>query len=347
MTENIYANFEDLGITCNDKTQVSPKIGTQCIQGCGTKVFYILIVILVILLACVMILGIVINNQKKEMENVHVTLSTRNASLDNLMQENYEQKKEMENLRVILRTMNASQQTIASLDSCKQENSKRQTCNNGWECFLMCYTFSDDYKNWNDARRACEEDNSHLIVINSDQEQDVFVNMVTSHIWIGLTDQQQEGTWQWVDGTSYQHVAKFWHEGNPDDYNKKEDCVELYHIDGKTLWNDNDCTKKQKWICEKNFSAMKQRDVAYPKPPTSQQWSGVTRSMQTHVDGANQERPDDDLNLSEAEASENEAGDPLENGPHRIERLRNQRANQPINPGNNQSTNFQHGQGRR
>ncbi|XP_043944421.1 hepatic lectin-like [Protopterus annectens] len=164
----------------------------------------------------------------------------------------HEQKKEMETVHIILRTMNASQQTyIASLDSWMQNSSKRQNCNNGWECFQRCYTFSNDSKNWNDARHACEEDNSHLIVIDSKLEQDVFSQITTSHYWIGLTDQQQEGIWQWVDGTSYDDGVKFWHTGNPDDYHNNEDCIELYHHDGKTLWNDSNCNRRQKWICEK------------------------------------------------------------------------------------------------
>ncbi|XP_043936300.1 hepatic lectin-like isoform X2 [Protopterus annectens] len=172
------------------KTSLPSSSGTRRIQGCGTKVFYILIVILVILLACVVILGIMI--------------------------------------------------------------SKRQTCNNDQKCIQRCYVFSDERKNWTDAKHACEKDNFHLVVINSKQEQDVFVNMNTLNYWIGLTDQEEEGTWQWVDGTSYKDGVKFWHKDNPSDSHKNEDCAELHHDDDKTLWNDNDCTKKQKWICEKS-----------------------------------------------------------------------------------------------
>ncbi|PIO23475.1 hypothetical protein AB205_0116600, partial [Aquarana catesbeiana] len=72
--------------------------------------------------------------------------------------------------------------------------------------------------------------------------------------WIGLTD--TDGTWRWVDGTSYDITPKFWAKNQPDDWKDHglkggEDCVTLR--DGYD-WNDIHCSNKIKYICEKKMT---------------------------------------------------------------------------------------------
>ncbi|PIO30347.1 hypothetical protein AB205_0182940, partial [Aquarana catesbeiana] len=72
--------------------------------------------------------------------------------------------------------------------------------------------------------------------------------------WIGLTE--ADGTWRWVDGTSYDITPKFWAKNQPDDWKdpgveEGEDCATLR--DGYD-WNDFRCSIKRKYICEKKMT---------------------------------------------------------------------------------------------
>ncbi|CAL8329214.1 unnamed protein product [Lota lota] len=111
-----------------------------------------------------------------------------------------------------------------------------------------CYYMSHSKKNWNDSRKACRERGSDLIVVNSKEEQDLFL----SGFWLGLTDAEVEGTWKWVDGTPL--TTAYWGHPQPDNNgpapNKEEDCVENYGMDG---WNDASCLADRYWICEKKL----------------------------------------------------------------------------------------------
>ncbi|XP_072497364.1 asialoglycoprotein receptor 1 [Notamacropus eugenii] len=125
-------------------------------------------------------------------------------------------------------------------------------CPLGWlEFEESCYWFSRSGKPWTEAEKYCQMENSHLVVINSWSEQS-FVIHHTSPVstWIGLND--LEGTWKWVDGTSYDSNIKNWMPSQPDNWHGHglgggEDCVHL-HSDGG--WNDDVCQRPYRWVCE-------------------------------------------------------------------------------------------------
>ncbi|CAO2643901.1 C-type lectin domain family 10 member A [Lemmus lemmus] len=70
-----------------------------------------------------------------------------------------------------------------------------------------CYWFSQTQKSWPEADKYCQLENAHLVVVNSMEEQNFLqeklANVVT---WMGLTD--QNGPWQWVDGTELEKGFK-------------------------------------------------------------------------------------------------------------------------------------------
>ncbi|XP_017735546.1 PREDICTED: CD209 antigen-like protein 2 isoform X2 [Rhinopithecus bieti] len=65
-----------------------------------------------------------------------------------------------------------------------------------------CYFMSNSQRNWHDSITACQEVGAQLVVIKSAEEQN-FLQLQSSRsnrfTWMGLSDLNQEGTWQWVD----------------------------------------------------------------------------------------------------------------------------------------------------
>nr|XP_039274127.1 C-type lectin lectoxin-Thr1-like [Styela clava] len=69
------------------------------------------------------------------------------------------------------------------------------------------------------------------------------------HTWIGLNDIQHENTFVWEDGVTAKADSIPWHEGEPNDANGNEDCVD---IASGFDWNLNDqyCGAKLQYLCE-------------------------------------------------------------------------------------------------
>uniref|UniRef100_A0A8C5QMF7 C-type lectin domain-containing protein n=1 Tax=Leptobrachium leishanense TaxID=445787 RepID=A0A8C5QMF7_9ANUR len=157
-------------------------------------------------------------------------------------------QKDIASVLVVLRKLSdwATKQNSSFLDS---------LCGADWAHHsFSCYYLSSDTLSWQDAKKACESMNSHLLVINNNEEQrfiSTFSRPFTS--WIGLTD--ADGSWEWVDGTPYDSTPKSWQDGQPDDYyyhqlGGGEDCAQMKFIT-TAGWNDEHCTRKQYYICEK------------------------------------------------------------------------------------------------
>uniref|UniRef100_A0AAY5EYQ1 C-type lectin domain-containing protein n=1 Tax=Electrophorus electricus TaxID=8005 RepID=A0AAY5EYQ1_ELEEL len=137
----------------------------------------------------------------------------------------------------------------------------------GWFYFRSkLYYISLEMKTWSEGRQDCNNRGADLVIINSREEQrerasvhlifhtlqphlqEFTVKMVgNSKAWIGLTDTEKEGEWKWVDGTEF--TTEYWKENEPNDIDNNEDCVEQTNKKG---WNDNACSEKQMWICEKS-----------------------------------------------------------------------------------------------
>ncbi|XP_018429119.1 PREDICTED: hepatic lectin-like [Nanorana parkeri] len=125
-----------------------------------------------------------------------------------------------------------------------------RSCENGWVEFEgHCYFFSGFELNWAQAEMICLNRGSHLVIINSQAEQN-FLQSKTNrrYYWIGLTDLETEGTFKWIDGTGLSYTS--WRNGEPNDGLGKEDCAHLFS-EGK--WNDYPCNSNSSAICEKNL----------------------------------------------------------------------------------------------
>ena len=97
---------------------------------------------------------------------------------------------------------------------------------------------------WNGGY-SCYAIGGYPVTVNDAAENEM-VRLLAGeqNAWIGLHDGREEGRFEWMVGSSnYTN----WSEGEPNNYNDREDCVEITP-DG--LWNDNYCGARRRVVCE-------------------------------------------------------------------------------------------------
>ncbi|XP_009814178.2 C-type lectin domain family 17, member A-like [Gavia stellata] len=124
-------------------------------------------------------------------------------------------------------------------------------CPAGWQQFAKtCYFFSTTTKPWLAAKDFCTDFNAHLAIVDSELENKFLANHIMDNqiFWLGLTDMDKEGDWQWVDGRSLS--LSFWNSGEPNNVGHHgEDCATIY---SSGHWNDATCSLAEPWICERS-----------------------------------------------------------------------------------------------
>ena len=96
-----------------------------------------------------------------------------------------------------------------------------------------------------EARRFCEKFNSHLVEINSEEENTAIQAEIgrkgfqSRHIefWLGITDRNSEGNWVLESNGESLPFSK-WEPNQPDDGGEGEDCA---HMGSVGKWNDRFC----------------------------------------------------------------------------------------------------------
>jgi len=112
-----------------------------------------------------------------------------------------------------------------------------------------CYKFPGDSRTWADARAICQVDGGDLVVIN-DAEEHAFLNanrVQSGSFWIGYTDSDVEGTWEWLSPSSYTswHVA-----GGEPNGGAAQNCAAIQHAATPGNFVDNACGDMHSYICE-------------------------------------------------------------------------------------------------
>ncbi|XP_062386719.1 C-type lectin domain family 4 member E-like [Sardina pilchardus] len=124
------------------------------------------------------------------------------------------------------------------------------TCPDGWRRLgSSIYFVSTGTMSWSSSRKDCRERGADLVIINSRVEQE-FVNTLSQHVWIGLTEHNTDSMWKWVDGT--QLSTGYWAPGEPNEYRSGEDCTVSRSSSGSlNSWNDERCHTEYAWVCER------------------------------------------------------------------------------------------------
>ncbi|XP_027526371.1 C-type lectin domain family 17, member A-like [Neopelma chrysocephalum] len=132
------------------------------------------------------------------------------------------------------------------------EGSRR--CSAGWQLFgKSCYSFSWESSSWGEAREACADLGSHLVVVNDEDEQKFLIENMnrSSSYWLGITDREENGKWDWINGEkpSFSFWTILGKEGDKD-----KDLKNCGIIDPKGFWNNDLCSNPHPWICEKSWN---------------------------------------------------------------------------------------------
>ncbi|XP_047433202.1 CD209 antigen-like protein E [Mugil cephalus] len=120
----------------------------------------------------------------------------------------------------------------------------------GWLYFKDSFYYIFPVKKpWQESQDDCRQRGADLVIVNSREEQD-FLREFRRVTWIGLSDRETEGTWEWVDGTLLN--KSFWKTGEPNNYGgRDEDCGTIQNYEQFNNWNDTPCKSENFWICEK------------------------------------------------------------------------------------------------
>ncbi|XP_031239187.1 C-type lectin domain family 6 member A [Mastomys coucha] len=125
-------------------------------------------------------------------------------------------------------------------------------CPNHWKSFgSSCYLISTKENFWSISEQNCVQMGAHLVVINTEAEQNFITQQLNESLsyFLGLSDPQGNGKWQWMDNTPFSQNVRFWHPHEPN--LPEERCASIvYWNPSKWGWNDVFCDSKHNSICE-------------------------------------------------------------------------------------------------
>nr|XP_057156504.1 C-type lectin domain family 4 member M [Pan paniscus] len=195
--------------------------------------------------------------EKSKLQEIYQELTQLKAAVGELpekseLQEIYQELTQLKAALGKLPDQSKQQQIYQELTDLKTAFERLcRHCPKDWTFFQgNCYFMSNSQRNWHNSVTACREVRAQLVVIKSAEEQN-FLQLQTSRSnrfsWMGLSDLNQEGTWQWVDGSPLSpSFQRYWNSGEPNN-SGNEDCAEF----SGSGWNDNRCDIDNYWICKK------------------------------------------------------------------------------------------------
>lgn len=94
--------------------------------------------------------------------------------------------------------------------------------------------------NWEEAKKYCESLGGHLATITSKEEEDIVLDLLKeSEIkvsWLGATDLNPNGKFEWINGEELTYTN--WAPNEPNNDQGVEHYLVLYKVEGEWTWND-------------------------------------------------------------------------------------------------------------
>ncbi len=109
--------------------------------------------------------------------------------------------------------------------------------------------YCSSYSNytWAEARELSAAAGGQLVIVEDEQENEFIRNgIMTDYAWIGLTDEESEGTYKWVNGEESTFFN--WNPGEPNNNGGNEDYVRLLKYNGK--WTDRNQWFEAEFVME-------------------------------------------------------------------------------------------------
>lgn len=131
-----------------------------------------------------------------------------------------------------------------SKDWLNSEKSREEYKNKWFCCEEKCYYFSNIDKTFDESRKFCTNQGSHLLKIEDEDEQNFVQSLVSYFYWIGLSRKGSVSPWMWEDGSLIQYKLNLW--------NSKINSNCAYVTGTKVAATV--CTRQYFFICEKNYT---------------------------------------------------------------------------------------------
>ena len=94
------------------------------------------------------------------------------------------------------------------------------------------------------AVSACSQHGSHLVFIESKEEQDFIAGSAKADVWIGLANSSFDEA-RWLDGT----IATY-NNLKPSSFNDNGICFQIL-LEYASSWSDKECSRQFRYVCEK------------------------------------------------------------------------------------------------
>jgi len=125
------------------------------------------------------------------------------------------------------------------------------------------YQFIPEKKTWNSARKIAQQKSGYLVSITSEDENKFITSLIQKacakrndknpHVWIGLSNDNDENKWTWESGEKYEFNS--WCNGEPNNWGGFETAVQFNkdaNIDPEGIgrWNDMPSDSKTYFVIE-------------------------------------------------------------------------------------------------
>ncbi|CAC5406884.1 unnamed protein product [Mytilus coruscus] len=123
----------------------------------------------------------------------------------------------------------------------------------GWKNFKgHYYIFITTVKTWENAEEDCRYFGARLAEVQSRDEGQWLKNQARrkgGDWWLGASDEANKGQWHWTSGNTLEQYTN-WAPNKPDN-NYGQDYLQMWAW-ANFLWDDQTCTNKINYICEKS-----------------------------------------------------------------------------------------------
>jgi hypothetical protein len=113
--------------------------------------------------------------------------------------------------------------------------------------------------NWKVARDYCEAVGGYLVTIQNAAENELVDELSMAQVWIGATDEEEEGTWVWITGETWDYTN--WNTNQP----TNEDGKHYLFLDWQDMWSDGNLSQQMDFVCE--WDPEPEAPESTPMPP--------------------------------------------------------------------------------